>query len=258
MVKFEEVYDPEKEKNISRQEAIKSDKALNPYFQCPVCQTKESTLTIFHRDGDTFFRLMPEGKHTNPDCGYKATKEKIRKMVKQQRNFLDVNEDSCIYELKKKMLGHQDSTATPLHSNVDSANSRSSYVRSTSASKTVTVARPHQFKLTQQNIAKVRSILETGELEHIQDENNQKLPVCLYNEMFLKAGSKNKYFHNYDVYDQQKNFLFSLGINVYDKELINKVESHLDQLVKFYGIFEFYTNNGFLDALVYNKDLFFI
>lgn len=258
MVKFEKVYDPGKDEIISREEAIESDKVINPYFRCPVCQTEESTLGIFHRDGDSFFRLMPDGKHTDPECAYGVEKEKIRKMVKQQRNYLDVNEDSCIYELKKKMLANQNITATPSQSNIASANSRPSSVRSTSAEKTVTVARPHQFQLTQQNIAKVRSILESGELDHIRDKKDKKLPVCLYGEMILKTGSKNKYFHNYDVYDQQQNFLFSLGINVYNKELINEIESHLDQPVKFYGIFEFYTRNGFLDALTYKSDLFFI
>ena len=44
MAKFETVYDPEKDKIISRKEATKSNKALNPYFRCPVCKTKESTL----------------------------------------------------------------------------------------------------------------------------------------------------------------------------------------------------------------------
>lgn len=259
MVKFEKVYDPGKDEIISREEAIESGKVINPYFRCPVCQTEESTLTIFHRDGDTFFRLMPDGKHTDPECAYGVEKEKIRKMVKQVRDYLEVNEDSCIYELKKKMLANQNSTATPSHSNIASATSKSSPVRSTSTEKTVTVARPHQFKPTQQNIAKVRSILESGELDHIRDKKNKKLPVCLYGEMILKDGSKNNDYHNYDVYDQQQNFLFSLGVSItYQAELINEIESHLDQPVKFYGIFEFYTRNGFLDALTYKSNLFFI
>lgn len=259
MVKFEKVYDPGKDEIISREEAIESDKINNPYFRCPVCQTGESTLGIFHYGHNTFFRLLPEGKHTDPECAYGVEKEKIRKMVKQVRDYLEVNEDSCIYDLKKKMFANQNSTATPSHSNIASANSKSSPVRSTSASKTVTVARPHQFQLTQRNIAKIRSILENGELDHIRDKKDKKLPVCFYGEMILKDDSKNKSFHNYNVYDQQQNFLFSLGVSItYQAELINEIESHLDQPVKFYGIFEFYTRNGFLDAFTYKSDLFFI
>lgn len=259
MAKFETVYDPEKDKIISRQEAIKSNKTLNPYFRCPVCKTKESTLTIFHRDGDTFFRLLPDGKHTDPDCSYKVKKEKLRKMVKKQRDYLDVNEDSCIYELKKKMLGNQNSKLTlPRSKNIPSAPKSSSTRPTTSVSQTVTVSRPHMFKLTQQNIAKVRSILETGEFDQLKDKKSKKLPVCLYNKILLKIGSKNKLFYNYDVYDHQHNFLFSLGISAYQKELINKIESHLNQLAKFYGILEFYIRSGFLDATVYNADLFFV
>lgn len=259
MVKFEKVYDPGKDEIISREEAIESDKINNPYFRCPVCQTEESTLGVFHYDHNAFFRLLPEGKHTDSECAYGVEKEKIRKMVKQQRNFLDVNEDSCIYELQKKMLANQNSTATPSHSNIVSTNSKSSSVRSTSASKTVTVARPHQFQLTQRNIVKVRSILESGELDHIRDKKNKKLPVCLYGEIILKDVSKNNDYHNYDVYDQQQNFLFSLGVSItYQAELINEIESHLGQLVKFYGIFKFYTRKGFLDALTYKSDLFFV
>lgn len=253
MAKFEKVYDPEKDEIISRQEAIDSN-ITEPYFQCPICQTKESTLTIFYRQNVAFFRLLPNGEHTDPDCGYKVDTKELRKRVIQQRDYLNVNEASFVRELKKMVLNQQHK-ATAYANNNNSGSNQPSSTHSATTSRTINVSHPHRFQLTQRNIEKVRSILETGELEKVQDN---KLPIGLYGKAIFKLNSQNKNFHNYDVYDQHQHPLFSLGVSVSQKKLIDEIESHLDQPVEFYGIFNFYTRNGFLDALTFNSDLFFV
>lgn len=253
MVKFEKVYDPKKGKIVKRQEAIDQielKKVINPFYQCPVCQTKESTLTIEHRNDDIFFKLLPNGKHTDPACTYGIKKSEIREKVKQQRDYLNVKEDSFLYELQKMMLSNGNKTSfSSTKTNAGSSSTNVLTTSSSTVSKTVKKPHPHRFQPTQRNMDKICSILENGEFD-----KEDKIPIGLYGEIILKFKSQNGKFYNYHVMDKNKNHLFSLGVT--DPSLINQIKSHLNKPVKFYGIFNFFLRQWksvtFLNALVYN------
>lgn len=253
MVKFEKVYDPKKDEIISRQKAInqiKNKGIIDPYYRCPVCQTKESTLTIEHRNGDIFFKLLPSGNHTDPDCAYGVKSSEIRQKVQQQRDYLNVNEESFLYELQKMILNNGNKTASTFSKiNTDSSYTNVSLTNSLKTSKTVRKSHPYRFQPTQRNMEKIRFILENGKFD-----NGDRIPIGLYGEIILKFKSQRGKFYNYYVTGKNKNYLFSLGVT--NPSLINQIENHLNKTVKFYGIFYFFLRNWqsktFLNALVYN------
>lgn len=245
MVKFKDVYDPQKGEPINYKEAIKEIRKGNRDrydYWCPSCQDIRVQLTVVNPEGkNPHFRLMPKREHFE-SCSYKLSPKELKRHSKIIREYLaePTNSKSFLQELKRKLNNMLNPNNNDLSSSIPKNNDNVSLQSSGSqvSEKERIIRKPHQYEINARSIYTIRAMAQQG------FTSKNLLPIGLYGKAIVEAGHAGKEYKDYIIRDQEKKYFFSLGLPVQKfGDLILDLDRAIrnNKLIAIYGIFRFYS-----------------